>query len=241
MIEELSVFRVIIGFAFMGYASYSDIKTREIYDFVWYAMGIIGIIFIAIEIIFGYFLPLNFIFSLFFGIMLGMLLHKFNFGGADVKAIIALAILFPIFPNLTLFGVEFPITGIPLINIFILSIVTNSLIIGLFSPIYIFIHNLLKMEISPYMFIGYNVDIMKLKEMRHIRFVHNIDFETGKCEFIWGGIELDENGVYELEKMAQKNILNRVWITPELPFIVYIMLGLIATIFYGDIIYSLMH
>ena len=91
------------------------------------------------------------------------------------------------------------------------------------------------------MFIGYNVDIMKLKEMQHIRFVHNIDFETGKCEFIWGGIELDENGVYELEKMAQKNILNRVWITPELPFIVYIMLGLIATIFYGDIIYSLMH
>ena len=91
------------------------------------------------------------------------------------------------------------------------------------------------------MFVGYKVDIMKLKTMRHVRFIHNIDFETGKCKFIWGGMELDENGVDELEKMAQKNILNRVWITPELPFIVYIMIGLIITIFYGDIIYSLMH
>ena len=80
-----------------------------------------------------------------------------GFGGADAKALMVLAIVFPTFPTYYLSWGTFP--SIPgRLGVLSLSVLTNIVLIGLAFPLALAARNALKGRFSPAMFVGKPVD-----------------------------------------------------------------------------------
>jgi preflagellin peptidase FlaK len=241
--EFFSLLRLCIGSCLLVYASYSDIKTREVSDLVWILMSFCGVSFILVELFLGSgSLSLFQLFkSLAVGAIFAILLYILNFGGADVKAIVSLSLLFPNYPSIIsqsfhLHLAPLPMTGVPLLNIFVLSMLTNALLIALSSPLSLFLYNSIKKHISPLMFLGYKVRIAELSAKKNFKLMH----DSIESKYVWGGVEPTEEVIHCLEERSQKGKLREVWVTPELPFIVYLTAGFFTAAFYGDFIFLLL-
>lgn len=81
----------IIAIILLGIGAYTDIKYRKASNWLWVVMGGIGTLSILAH-------PLNLIYILMMFIILGAMFTMFfllPMGGADIKALMALAILFP--------------------------------------------------------------------------------------------------------------------------------------------------
>ena len=108
MLEDgavLDVIRLFVGIAILFYASYTDIKTRRASNMLWVIMGSIGAILLVIQYFtIGFENPY---YLLFIPIMIGLMFALFQlrliFGGADAKALMALAILVPLKPEILQF------------------------------------------------------------------------------------------------------------------------------------------
>jgi preflagellin peptidase FlaK len=238
MITAFSLLRLCIGSCLLGYGSYSDVRTREVSDVLWLVMIVSGIFFASVELFMGSLTPFQVFKSLLVGGIFAFLLFILNFGGADVKAIISISFLFPNFPFLSAVHLLLPMMGVPPLDIFVLSMLTNSLLIALLAPISLFFYNLGKRDVSPLMFLGYKVEIPALKRKKNFKLMHEIE-EKGseiKRRYIWGGIEPTEKALSRLGDLERDKKIKEVWVTPELPFIVYLTAGFFTAAFYGDFI-----
>ena len=249
IIDFFPLLRLCIGSCLLVFASYSDVKTREVSNLVWILMGVSGGSFILVELFIGSgSLSLFQLFlSLVTGAIFAFLLYLLNFGGADVKAIISLSVLFPTFPSffphssLLHLSISLPMTGVPILNIFVLSVLTNALLIALFSPISLFLYNSIKKHFSPLMLLGYKVRISALRAKKNFKLMHELQIQGSDYigivqKYVWDGVEPTEEVISCLEELEQKGKLREVWITPELPFIVYLTAGFFTAAFYGDFI-----
>lgn len=234
MLTEFYLLRLCIGACMLGYGSYRDVRTREVEDVVWLVMGASGVLFASVELLVGSLSPFQVLLSLIVGAVFAFLLYALYFGGADVKAIIALSLLFPSFPSSS----ALPVMGVPPLNVFVLSMLTNSLLIALLSPLSLFLFNALRSTFSPFMFIGYRVKVSALRRKKHFKLMHELE-RGERMRYIWGGIEPTEEIVRHLEALARAGTIKDVWITPELPFIVYLTAGFFTAAFYGDFIATL--
>ena len=223
--------RLIVGIAILSYASYTDIKTRRASNILWVLMGVIGAILIIIQYFsIGF---ENLYYLLFIPIMIGLVYLLFQlrliFGGADAKALMAIAILVPIEPV---------IDQIPLfkggIMPFSWSIFSNSLIIFIIIPISLFIFNIIKKNIQlPYAFLGYKMNIKKAKE----KFVWPLEkLVDGKRKFIYMPKDFDTKA--ELNEF-EKNNITEIWVTPKIPFMIPLLIGFIFAFIFGDILFYL--
>jgi preflagellin peptidase FlaK len=101
----LDIIRLIVGVSVLSYASYTDIKTRRASNINWLIMGGIGGILLVVQ----YFTVgfENYLYLLFIPIMIGLVYTFFQmrliFGGADAKALMAIAILTPLEPSINQF------------------------------------------------------------------------------------------------------------------------------------------
>jgi len=225
--EILSLSRLIIGLIILGYASYTDIKTRKASNKLWIIMIIFGCFFIIIQYyIIGYD---NLFYLLFIPIMIGFMFVLFQlriiFGGADAKAIMAISVLTPLEPS---------IMSLPIINSilpFSWVIFSNSLILFLLLPLGLFIYNLLKKNIRfPYCFLGYILSIKTAKK----KFVWPLEkIINGKRKFSY--IPKDLNAKDEWDKFLDYGI-NEIWVTPKIPFMIPLMAGFISSFILGDIL-----
>ena len=99
----INITRFVVGLCILLYASYTDIKTRRAPNILWWIMGSIGASLLVIQ----FFSPQGFgnqiLYLIFIPIMIGMVYLFFQlrliFGGADAKALMALAILVPVSPG----------------------------------------------------------------------------------------------------------------------------------------------
>jgi len=73
------------------------------------------------------------------------------FGGADAKALIAIAILFPTFPEYAVAGLILPLVDTQL-GVFSLTVLTNTVLLALAYPLGLAVSNLLRGERSATMF-----------------------------------------------------------------------------------------
>ena len=96
----LNISRFIVGVGILSYASYTDIKTRRASNMLWVIMGSAGGILLLIQYITDSFEGDNIYYLVFIPIMIILVYVMFQlrliFGGADAKALMALAILLPI-------------------------------------------------------------------------------------------------------------------------------------------------
>jgi Flp pilus assembly protein protease CpaA len=134
----IDVLIVIIIILYLIFASISDIKTREVPDYLSYSLVIIVSVLKVLDAVTKKdirILLYSFIgFAIFYGLSL-LMYYSRQWGGGDAKLLISLGIAFPTYPE-SLLRFLTPNLNIP----FLLIIVINLLILGsIYSFIYIFI------------------------------------------------------------------------------------------------------
>ena len=226
----LNVIRLMTGTILLAYASYTDLKTRRASNILWVIMGLVGIILLIIQYLGGGF-P-NLWYLVFIPIMIVLVYAFFQlrllFGGADTKALMALAILVPIQP---LIG-AFPFWPSFLPGSF--CIFLNALLLFLFIPVSLFLFNIGKRNLRfPHCLLGYVVSVEKAKQT----FVWPMEkIQDGKRKLVYMPKDYDAaEELAEFEKLGIKEI----WVTPKIPFMIPLLAGFLATFILGDILFQI--
>jgi len=226
-IALLDGIRLITGTILLAYASYTDIKTRRAPNTLWVIMAIVGVILLIIQYLEGGF-P-NLWYLVFIPIMIALMYLFFQmrllFGGADAKALMALAILVPIQPLMGVF---------PLWESFLpgsWSIFANATILFLFIPLSLLVYNVSKRNLRfPHCLLGYVITVEQAKQS----FVWPMEkIKDGKRKLVYmpKNFDIDEE-LAEFEKLGIKDI----WVTPKIPFMIPLLAGFLVTFFLGDIL-----
>jgi preflagellin peptidase FlaK len=229
----LDILRLIVGLSILFYASYTDIKTRRASNLLWLIMGSIGGILLAVQ-----YFTIGFedkiFYLIFIPIMIGLVYVLFQlrliFGGADAKALMALAILLPLQPSIY----QFPLWGESFMPA-PWTIFSNSIVLFLFIPLSLIIFNLVKKDIKfPYIFLGYKMNINKARD-KFVWPLEKIVDGNRKFSYMPKNFNIDE----ELDEFI-KHGYNEIWVTPKVPFMIPLLAGFICTFVLGDILYTLM-
>jgi preflagellin peptidase FlaK len=144
-----------------AWAAYRDVRTRRVPNRTWLPLVAVGVLALAWELLslgspgverrlflvrtvvsLGFVAPLGYVFWRIGG-----------FGGADAKAIITLAVVFPVYPAYEVLGGSYPIYAAPL-GVFSFTILSNAVLAGLSYPLVLAVRNLPQGELTPAMFVG---------------------------------------------------------------------------------------
>lgn len=161
------------------------------------------------------------------------------YGGADAKALIVAGVILP----LDAIPLWSPPTAAALLGYypFTLTVLIDAALFAVIVPIAILARNLSTHEFSfPRGFTGYTIPVAELPD----RFVWVKDPTFG-----WSGSsdepepqtteedrELRRRQAEELKKQG----VERVWVTPQLPFILWILAGAVAALLAGNLVFDLL-
>jgi preflagellin peptidase FlaK len=178
-----------------------------------------------------------------------------GFGGADAKALMCIALALPSYPSHLL---PQPIGFVS--PLFPITIFTNSVLLGASSVFYALSRNILwKLKNKKRIFEGIENESLGRKI---IALISGYKVKISKLDkghlFPLEDIEIDEEGNYKRKLLTFPNyeereeIISRitdnieneklgggVWATPGLPLLIFITVGLIIAITYGDIVWVL--
>jgi preflagellin peptidase FlaK len=254
----LDAARTILCLGFLIYASWSDYKTREVSNKVWVILGPLALALTAFQFfVFSPELLITYVISFTVTSLLALVIfYVGGFGGADAKAIMCIALALPVYPNNLL---PEP-TGL-ISPLFPLTIFTNSVLLGALSVFYALFRNLLwiprnkgglfeglETESMSHKLLallsGYKVNIAKL-ENGHAYPLEDVYMtdqgEKKKKLMAFPKDEEREEIVARLvENLKEERYDTEVWVTPGLPLLIFITIGLIIALTYGDIVWSLL-
>lgn len=144
--QFLDMIRAAVGLFLLGIAGYQDLKTREISDSIWTKMLVIGVFLFSVEILTSTVpsqLAVRYIANIGVAVLFGWTLYfllNIPFGGADVKAMSAIAVLFPHVPDMG-FAPMYTSAAIPPWDIVLplpfVVFLANSALIGAVYPLFI--------------------------------------------------------------------------------------------------------
>jgi len=147
-----------------GWTAYRDVKTRRVPNRTWYPLAALGVVALVWESYLVLTDPLLFVRPFVLQVVLSIgivvpLAYAFwwigGFGGADVKALWAIAIVFPTVPTYYL-----PSTVLPLVSqqaVFPMTVLSNTVFVGLAFPVGLAVRNLLTGDTGPLMFLARQV------------------------------------------------------------------------------------
>jgi preflagellin peptidase FlaK len=263
MNEILEGARVSLCLSFLIYASWSDYKTREVSNVVWMLFAPLAFTLTFLEIYTNY----DFSQLPSYGICFGLtatfaviLFYSGGFGGADAKALMCLALALPFFPK----SLPEPLSGeiSPILQVFFpITVFSNSVLLAAATAIYIFLRNMFWHERTGrklfeeghqneslgrkilVLITGYKVSVNKLKEKWHLYPLEDTeeDPKNGfKRKLVLIPRDEDRNTIVErLTKAVEAGkIQDTVWATPGLPMLIFITVGLIIALFFGDIVWT---
>jgi len=238
----IDYFRVLIALTMLGYASYKDIKTREIHDIVWIIPAGIGLLIDAYEIIVGDLSATGALYNIGFMVILsGILWYLSLFGEADLIAFVALSVIHPRTP---LFGY---IGYTPLL--FSFTMIANSAIAGVLMAFYTLIANLAQSsnvnlferheDISvvkkiALLFTGRNIPV---KSLRGPPFEYPLEV---RGELVLRPDIFDDDEAWKAFRYLRERGVKRVWVSSTLPYIVVLLVGYLISVVFGDVMFSIM-
>jgi archaeal preflagellin peptidase FlaK len=220
---ELNQLRIILALGMLGYACYTDVVKREISDYVWVVFGVLA----AVMLIFEPNLTeslVNIGISLIIAPVAIIIWRIGLFGGADAFAIIVLAALVP---QITLSeGTVTPFT-----------ILTNAVLISISPLFFNFFRNIIELAKKNNIFDGFNEPTSKRimamflgYKAKNPRYGFSIEKKAGKHKKL--------NLVLHHAEYAEFCNTPNTWITPGVPYLLFITTGFIVQLLYGDVIFS---
>ena len=304
-----------------AWAAYRDVRTRRLPNRLWPPLIALGLLALAWESWTR--LPLGGVtdrlflvqvaISLFFVAPLGYLFWRIGgFGGADAKALISLAVVYPTYPAYWLPVAWLPTLPVVVSNVgvFSLSILTNTVLVGLAYPIALAFGNLLSGRLSPVMVLARPVPVESVVD-RHGRLFESregytrrgLDLDALRMYLRWRGVDFEDlldspdefrdpesveqtfdptDGAVSARSTDGPSVTDggrtsnaeanddwaarrfreevgpaygttpeslregietviereRVWVSPGLPFVVPMFVGLVVAVVYGDLLFA---
>jgi preflagellin peptidase FlaK len=235
--------RAIISVSMLGYASYRDLKTREIHDMVWVIPGAIGVAMDAYELVVGNLILQGALLNIGFMVVLSGVLWYFSlFGEADLIAFVTLAVIQPRTPVYGFAGYT------PLL--FAFTLVANSAIAGVFTAFYTFAVNQAESLRGTKLFERYG-DASILKRItimftgRYIP-LHSLKgppFEYPlevKGKLVVRPDLFDDDEANRAFKILREKNVDHVWVSSTIPYIVVMLVGYLISVMYGDLMFTIM-
>jgi preflagellin peptidase FlaK len=161
-------------------------------------------------------------------------------GGADAKALIALSLLVPTYPDAApfpLFGTDPRVEGVLKIVLpFSLVIWVNAAVLFLAVPVVLFVMNAIRGDVAfPQAFLGYRVPTDSMP--RHAWLMEKIDRRGDHLLVLFpkrGG-----DPVADLARLRGAGV-RRVWVTPQIPFMVPLLGGFLLAFLAGNVLLALL-
>jgi len=250
--------RVLVSLSFLSASSWQDYKSREVSNRMWILFAPIGFILTLTRCYLEYtagktshFLIWMISIAVTTGISLTLFYAGF-FGGADAKALICLSITLPAYPEFssTRFYVMTPI--------FPLAVLVNAVLASSMLVLAILCHNLIRyvqlkgalfegLEHEPrwkkiLVFItGIKIDLEKLKSGSHyIPLEYVSEGESGDfTRHLRVSPRLEIEDQRELRRLEEMD--GQIWATPGLPFLIFVTVGFVTALFFGDFVTWLMN
>ena len=241
----MDLIRVAVALSALSYAAWKDVKTREISDLPWFIIGGTGLL-LDIYGVWAGELRLDFILiSLGFAAVFALSAFVFKImGEADALAIAAIALIHPMSPYIGFTPFLFP----PVL--FVLSVVSNSVLIGAALFIYVLAMNLLVSKAG--LFSGLQkLPLWKkavlLVTSRRVKLGEEIKppFHYPLEKYVEGKVERDivlrpniwddKQAIREFDVLRERKV-KYVWVSTTLPFILNILLGYIMALVIGDVL-----
>ncbi|HMK45355.1 MAG TPA: A24 family peptidase C-terminal domain-containing protein [Methanocella sp.] len=258
--DTINYIRAITCILILSYSCITDWRTRRAPHMLWEVMTTIGVLLLLIEVFSTsydtrYQVMFYFVISYTFIYLLVNFIYYFinrylkgAFGGADANALLALSVLYPYYPTLHLLNISLPIVAFPQSPIFTLAAFGNALVLNLVLPVTIFAYNILHVPISELKsnvipaFLGYK---MKVEDIpgKFVRPMHSYEEVDGKVVKKFRAFkypEIDEKFGRQLVEWKKRGMIpETLWVTPKIPFLIPITLGVISALLYGDIMVQL--
>ncbi|WP_312910150.1 A24 family peptidase C-terminal domain-containing protein [Natronosalvus caseinilyticus] len=191
-----------------AWAAVRDVKTRRISSSVWIPLSALAAVLFVWDgwvayraggvvwsheflvpsaLSLGVVVPLAYLFWWFGG-----------FGGADAKALLVLALLFPTHPAYKIGSWSIPVDE-PSLSPFSLAILTNAVLLGVLIPVALAIRNAAAGRTDPVMFIGWPIDWRevstthgRLLDAPSGRSLSGLDLDAFRMYLRWRGLSLEE-------------------------------------------------
>ncbi|MFB0501884.1 MAG: A24 family peptidase C-terminal domain-containing protein, partial [Candidatus Bathyarchaeia archaeon] len=247
--------RVLLCLFFMIYASWSDFRKREVSNRVWAILAPSAFALTSLQ--FFMFTPdLLQIYLLSFVVTSALSIAIFYagaFGGADAKALISLSLALPSYPVDLIEPYSSPVS--PLSQTFFpITVFSNAVLLAALSVVYIVARNYVwrtktgkklfegfekesKWRKILVLLCGYKVDIAELEKKEHLYPLEDFD-ENEKKLLVVPKDEGREEIVERIRKARSEGRLqNGVWATPGLPMLIFVTLGLVVALIYGDLVW----
>ena len=188
----------LVALPVFAWVAVRDIKTRRVSSGVWIPLALLGGVLLVWDgwlawsagetawthefllpaaISMGFVVPIAYLFWWVGG-----------FGGADAKALMVLAVLFPTVPRYAVADWTLPLASPP-IGAFSFTILTNAVLVGVLIPVVLAIRNAAAGRVGIVMFVGWPVSVECIPET-HGRL---LETETGLSR---GGLDLDALRMY---------------------------------------------
>ena len=236
--ESLDVLRLVTGSGFLVYASVLDLTTRRVPNGVWVALAscaaLLFVVDVAVTERFGW-LHL----AVAAGIAaLAYVLWFFHLlaGGADAKALMALGVLLPASIDWEWAGRTFPVWDSPLPGA--LVVLANGLVLFAFAPFALFAYNASRGDVRfPVMFLGYAMP-REDAAARFVWIVDAIDDAGTRRQMLFPSRTTEEDYATNLARLRQAGV-DRVWVTPKIPFMLPLLFGYLVAFTVGDVLFHL--
>jgi preflagellin peptidase FlaK len=234
--------REILCLAMLSIGAYYDLKTREINDRLWMIFGGAGLVLYACEYVAGIMADVQMtLVSVSLTAAIAIALYRYGFfGGADAKALVAVSVILPVYYSSSGFHVH-PITGI--------TVLTNAALFALVVPLYNALSNLVKVARGERIFEGFDEPTWRkvlacfvgvpsdMQKMRHHLVIERSAGEGKKKKFSFRLNYGDKDGSDGKGSCcAASSAGGRIWLSQNLPFLVFMLAGFLAVMLFGDML-----
>lgn len=197
----------LVALPVFAWAAIRDVRTRRVPNVTWYpliGLGVLLLVWDGLRVV-----EVGGLTSRLFAIRVGLsliviapagyLFYRLGaFGGADAKALGTIAVLFPTFPTYWVFGVPLPYEVTP-IGVFSLTVLTNTVLVGIAYPAWLTCRNAVSGRIAPAMVVGRPVPWSAV-ETTHGRLLppggglemRGLDLDALRIYLQWRGVTLSD-------------------------------------------------
>jgi len=197
----------LLSLPLFAWVAYRDVRTRRVPSTTWLPIGALAVVLLSWDALAAWevggfvwrVFSLRVAVSLLLVVPMAYGFYRLGaFGGADAKALMVLALLFPTFPTYAVFGTVFPLEITP-VGVFSLTILTNAVLVGAAYPVVLFARNALSGHRGPIAFVATPVPWDEV-EGTHGRIVESregfdrsgLDLDALRMYLRWRGTTLAE-------------------------------------------------